>query len=99
MSVKKRLGHLGHMTRPEPTLPTHEPTLPIHEPLMNHPVPLLTLRVIRGGPGRNRARDLFRVLGASQVEYKTIWETPSKERAEALRHAAPEAQDHEQGGA
>ena len=22
-----------------------------------------------------------RVLGASQVEYKTIWETPSKERA------------------
>ena len=30
------------------------------------------------------------------MEYKTIWETPSKERAEALRHAAPEAQDHEQ---
>ena len=49
MSVKKRLGHLDHMTRPEPTLPIHEPTLPIHEPLMNHPVPLLTLGVIRGG--------------------------------------------------
>ena len=49
MSVKKRLRHLGHMTRPEPTLPVHEPTLPIHEPLMNHPVPLLTLRVIRSG--------------------------------------------------
>ena len=48
---QKRLGNLGHMTRPakdtheptlpihEPTLPIHEPTLPIHEPLMNHPAP------------------------------------------------------------
>ena len=46
MSVKKRLGHLGHMTRPEPTLPSQHagrnaiegkypsiqlPVLPVHE--------------------------------------------------------------------